>query len=235
MNLYRKTAIITGILFIIATAFGIASIPLSSFMNNQNYLINAANNEYQLITGVFFLIIMSFACAAIAIWLYPVLKTQNQTLALGSVCFRIMEAVFHIISAICLIALLTLSKQYIKAVRPDTLFYNILGTLLFSIHDVTSNLGLISWHIGAYMYYYVFYKSNLIPRWISIWGIIGIILAIISSIMLMYNFINQMSLIHTILNIPIGIQEMFFAVWIISKGFNPSVINSTYNKLEQIR
>ena len=226
MYAYRKTSIIVGILFIIATAFGIASLPFSSILNDSNYLIKAADYEYQIIISVLFQIIMSFACAGIAIGLYPILKKYNQALSIGSVSFRIMEAIFHIISAICLLILLKLSQEYIKAGVQEILNFKTIGTLLLITRDNTSNLGLISWHLGALMYYYIFYKSKLIPRWLSGWGIIGILLAILSSILLLFNLLTQTSHIHTAMNVPIAFQEMFFAIWLIVKGFDSAKIGS---------
>ncbi|MDP3721484.1 MAG: DUF4386 domain-containing protein, partial [Anaerolineaceae bacterium] len=70
------------------------------------------------------------------------------------------------------------------------------------------------------IYYSAFYKYKLVPRWISVWGLIGISLTLITSIMMMFN--PNFSTIQTISNIPIALQEMVMAVWLIVKGFSIS-------------
>ena len=77
------------------------------------------------------------------------------------------------------------------------------------------------------MYYIVFYKTKLIPRWLSIWGLVGAALCILSSMLVMFNVIGAFSTVQIVLNLPfIGVQEMVLAAWLIIKGFNSSVIDS---------
>ncbi len=68
--------------------------------------------------GALFQLIMAFACAGIAIWLYPILKKHNEVLALGAVGFRIIENVFQIVGTLGLLSLLTLSQESVKADAP---------------------------------------------------------------------------------------------------------------------
>jgi hypothetical protein len=70
------------------------------------------------------------------------------------------------------------------------------------------------------MYYYVFYQTKLIPRWLSAWGIVGIILVVVVSMLLMFRVITPMSQIQIVLSIPIALQELVLALWLIVKGFN---------------
>jgi hypothetical protein len=223
MDSYRKNAMIAGGLWIVGTVAGILSFPFLGIVDKPDYLTKIATNENQVITGAFFLLVMAFACSGIAIWLYPVLKKQNQALALGSVGFRIIENVLGIVSAICLLSLVPLSQEFVKAGAPVASYFQTSGTLLLLARDSISNIHLIPFCIGALMYYYLFYQSKLIPRWLSVWGFVAIILSLASAFLVLFDLIGDFSTAQVVLSIPIGVQELVLGVWLIVKGFNPSV------------
>ena len=226
MDTNRKTAIIVGVLFIIGTVAGILCLPFLGSVNAPDYLIKVAQNENQVMIGALLVLIMAFACAGIAIWLYPVLKKHNEALALGSVGFRIIEGVFDIVGVISLLLLLTLSQEFVKAGAPDSSYFQTLGTLLLGAHDSISNISLIPFCLGALMYYYIFYQSKLIPRWLSGWGLLAIIMNLTSALLVLFALIGPFSTVQVVLSLPIFLQEMVLAVWLIVKGFNPSPIAS---------
>ncbi|MGB6369714.1 MAG: DUF4386 domain-containing protein [Atribacterota bacterium] len=232
MNTYRKNAIIVGVLFITATVAGILSVVFSGPIDAPDYLINVSANATQVIIGALLVLIMAFACAGIAIWLYPVLKKHNEALALGSVGFRIIEGVLHIVGVIGLLSLVTLSQEYVKAGAPDASYFQSLGTLLLAARDWTGVLGSFAFILGALMYYYIFYQSKLIPRWLSVWGLIGVPLWIAAELLIMFGLIESFSTNAILLDIPIAVNEMVLAVWLIVKGFNPSAIASASAKTE---
>lgn len=74
------------------------------------------------------------------------------------------------------------------------------------------------------MYYYVLFRSRLVPRWLSGWGLIGAALLLVSTVYAGFAQEFGFSTVNTVLNIPIGLQEMVLAVWLIAKGFNPAAI-----------
>lgn len=85
----------------------------------------------------------------------------------------------------------------------------------------------IVFSIGALFIYYIFYKTKLIPTWLSLWGLIGAILYLAYPILFMFNFDIG------ILQIPLAVQEMIMAGWLIVKGFNSSVQDSLSNYSEE--
>jgi hypothetical protein len=222
MNIYRKNAMIAGVLWIIGTVAGILSLPFLGIIDKPDYLIRIAANENQVRTGAFLILIMALACTGIAIWLYPVLKRQNQALALGSVGFRIIENVLGIVSAICLLSLVPLSQELVKADAPAAAYFQNSGALLLGARESISNIALIPFCIGAVMYYYVLYQSKLIPRWLSGWGLVAIIMNLASALLVLFDLMGEFSTAQVVLSIPIGVQEMVLGVWLIVKGFNPS-------------
>ncbi len=233
MNSYRKNARIPGVLFLIATVAGILSAVFSaSILDAPNYLINVSANESQVIIGALFVLIMAFACAGIAIWLYPVLRKHDEALALGSVGFRLIEGVFHLVVVASMLSLLTLSQEYIKAGAPDASYFQSFGTLLHAAGDWAGMLGSTAFILGALMYYYLFYQSKLIPRWLSVWGLIGVPFWIAEILLSLFGLIEPFSTNTILLDLPIAINEMVLAVWLIAKGFNPSAIASLSAKTD---
>jgi hypothetical protein len=227
MNTYRKNAVIVGVLFIIATVLGVLGRSfLQPILDAQDYLIKISANENQVIIGGLLALLAAFACAGIAIGLYPVLKKHHEALALGSVGFRLMEGMLYIIGVVALLSLLTLSQEYVTAGASNASLFQASGTSLLAVRDWAGKLSIIAFTLGALMYYYVFYQSKLIPRWLSGWGFIGAALSLAGALLAISGQIIYFSTPFILIQLPIGVQEMVLAVWLIVKGFNPSAIAS---------
>lgn len=231
MNTNRTTAIIVGVLYIIGTVAGVLSVV--SIIDDPDYLIKVSANENQVIIGAFFQFIMVAAYVGIAISLYPILRKYNEGLALGFVGFRIIAGVFIIIGVISLLLLLTLSQEFVKAGAPDSSYFQTLGGLLRAGRDLVNHVAMIlALSLGGLMYYYIFYQTKLVPRWLSGWGLVGTTLTILASLLLMFRLIGLITPIYMVFNLPMALQEMVLAVWLIVKGFNPSVIASGFAKTD---
>jgi len=226
MNSYRKNAVIVGVLFIACSAATLLSYPFSGpILDDQDYLAKLAGNETLVIIGAFIEFIWAATCTGIVIWAYPILKKYNGALALWSVGFRIVEGVFVIIGTLSLLSLLSLSQEFVKAGVPDASSFQTSGTLLLAVRDWAHNFVLmIPFALGALLFYFILYRSKLIPRWLSGWGFIGAALSIVAT--LYYSFTHDLGLIHTLMSAPIGLNELVLAVWLIVKGFNSSAIAS---------
>jgi len=223
MDSYRKTAIIVGVLFITATvAYSLGVIFLDPILGGSDYLTKASENENLVIIGALFVLIDAIAVAGISIVIYPILKKHNETLALGYVGARIAEGVLFIVNVITILTLLTLSQEFVKAGAPNASYYQTLGTLLLAAGDWSFLLGFgLVFTLSALILNFVLYQSKLVPRWLSIWGLVGAVL------LFAYYLLQPFSInIVEILVIPIAVQEMVFAVWLIVKGFNSSAIDS---------
>jgi len=234
MNTYRKTAIIVGVLFITATVVSsLYYVILTPILNAPDYLINVSENEIQVIIGVLFYLIDCAAVVVIPIMLFPIFKKHNEALALGYVGSRIIESVTLIVGHISLLSLLTLSQEYVQAAAPDASHFQALGALLLAVIDWTHLLGveivfastaLIVFASTALILNYLLYKSKLVPRFISVWGLIGAILLLAEGLLGMFGFSLTSEI--SIFSLPIAVQEMVLAIWLIVKGFNPSAIAS---------
>jgi hypothetical protein len=213
MNYYRKIAISAGVLFIIATGADLLSIPFLGPMTATNYLVSVSANGGLVAAGALLLFIGGAAATGIAISLYPVLRKYNRGLALGAVCG--------------LLLLITLSQQFVKAGAPDSSYFQTLGVLLVAGYRWVANVGsLLAFSIGCLLYYIIFYRTKLVPRWLSGWGLVAGILSMLSCLLVMFGLMAPFSTEQVVLALPMLPQEMVLAVWLIVKGFNPSVIAS---------
>jgi hypothetical protein len=224
MNTHRKTAIIVGGLYIIGTVAGVLSVVFtSSILNAPDYLMQVFVNKNQIVTGSLFVLLMGFALALIPALVFPILKKYNEALALGYVVFRGgLETVTYMATVISWLLLLPLSQEYAKAGAPEASYFQTLGALLRGVADLPMTVFVFG--LGALMFYYLLYQSNLIPRWISVWGFIAIALHLATGLLIIFGLQNGFSTLNSVMNLPIFLQEMVMAVWLIVKGFNPSAI-----------
>ena len=118
MNSYRKTAIIVGALFITALASSMLSGQFLESINDPDYLTAVSANENKVLIGALLMVVLTASVVAIPIMLFPILKLNNESLALMYVGARIFEGFFDIVIAISYLLLLTLSREFVKVETP---------------------------------------------------------------------------------------------------------------------
>jgi hypothetical protein len=223
-NSTRNVTVITGVIFIIATVAALLAAMFVPVLTGTDYLTLVSTRSDQVAAGAILYLIAAFTSAGIAISMYPVLRRLNAGLSLGSVVFRTMEAVMYIVAVVNLLSLLTLSKQFVTAGVSDRASLQAIGDSFRSARDLATLTAVFAFCIGAFMYYYLFFQSRLIPRWLSGWGIFAIILMMTACVSALFS--GNPITGYTLLVIPIALQEIVLAVWLIVKGFNQSVIDS---------
>jgi hypothetical protein len=229
MNSNRKNARWAGVFYIIATVAPIATIFFIGFLGGgvagepmPDYLAHVSASETNVIIGMLLEWVWALAVVGIAVTLLPILKLHNEALALGFSGLRFIEALTTVIHAIILMTLLTLSQGFVEAGAPEGSYFQTVGNVLLAIREWAFIIGSgLVWSLSAVILNYILYKSNLIPRWLSVWGFIGGVLSFA-------NYFPELFGIASIeiLFLPIALQEMVFAVWLIVKGFNSSTIVS---------
>ena len=220
MDSTRKTAIIVGVLFIIALASSLLSGEFLGSVYDPDYLNSVSANENQVLIGVLFQLTLTASVVAIPIVMFPILKKINESSALGYVGARIFEGFFDALMAISMLLLLTLSREFVKAGAPDTSYFQTSGALLLAAYDWSSIVENFPYGLGALIFYYLLYRSKLVPRWLSAWGIVGGILMLAMGILRMFGFPV------IFLAIPIILNELVLAILLIVKGFNSSALAS---------
>lgn len=217
----NRTARIVGILFILATVAGVIGAVLLSSMSDTNILTKIYENQNQMIIGALMILIMGVCVAGVAIWMYPIFKKQYPGMALGYAAARIVEGVLDIVLVIIFLSLVTLSKQFVVAGLPESSQFQVTSQLLFELQAqwIGPFLLAIVFCISGLMFYYMLYKTKLVPRFLSIWGFGAIVLHLVSAFLPLFG-VDPASSIFILLDIPIAINEMVLAVWLIIKGFN---------------
>jgi len=172
----RRTAIATGVLLIVATVAALAAAAVEPVLTRTDYLTGVADNPNGLTTGAVLYLIAAGTSVGIAIALYPLLKRVNAPLALGSVVFRTIEAVFYAVAVVSLLTVLHLGQQLATAPADDPSAIHAIGDSLLSMRDHATLSGALAFCVGALLYYALFYRSRLVPRWLSVWGLAGVLL-----------------------------------------------------------
>ena len=227
MNKNRKTAIIVGVLFIMAivTLF-IGEAFYKPILSSPDYLDNAYPNRIIVIIGILLEFIGVLGLVLIPVFLFPIFKKHNEVLALGYVSFRLFEAVLLSVAQINKLSLINLSQDYLNKGGADASYFQNIGNSIQSVIYWVNSDGLIYlvvFVIGALILYAALYKSKLIPRWLSIWGLIAAVAILTASVMSTFAIFPVLTIL---LIIPIALQELTMAIWLIVKGFNSSAIAS---------
>jgi Domain of unknown function (DUF4386) len=218
MNSNRKSAVTAGVLFILATVASFVALALTPALTGADTLTRFAAHPNQAAAGALVYLVCFFAGAGIAIAMYPTMKGSNAGLALGSVVFRALEAVFYLVGLVCLLSLPALGRQLTTAGAAERTSLQAIGNTLVSMHDQAALVGVFAFCLGAFMYYTLFFRSRLIPRWLSGFGIVAIVLMAAACVLALFSGNRITSYIP--LAAPIAVQEMVLAVWLIAKGFN---------------
>jgi len=217
--------VVAGVLLIVATVASLLSGPFLAPVTGSDYLTEAAAHDGQVAIGVLLGLVAAFAAPGIAIALFPVLRRFGEGLALGSVGFRIIEGVFYALGILILLSLSTLSQEFVDAGAPGDQHFTTLGdSMLAQYHGLVDAGLLLAFGVGGLLYYLVFYRSRLIPTWLSVWGIGGVVLLMVAAVLIIFGAITPLSVGQIALAVPIGVQEMVLAVWLIVKGFNRTAL-----------
>ena len=177
--------------------------------------------------------VMGFSLAMIPILMYPILKKQNEVLAIGYVVFRgAIETVTYIAIGVCMLSFLNLSQNYVKTEVLNSSDYQNTGAIILRIRALFSTTTILVFSLGGLIFYVSLFQSKLIPRWLSIWGFVAIVLHLATGLLILFGLQSETSTSNTAMNFPIFLQEMVMAVWFIVKGFNANEVNLLIEKQE---
>jgi hypothetical protein len=200
MNKNRTIAIIVGALFLTST---VAFSIGSSYI--QSYFKDANLNKTLLITGVLLEICCGVAVAGIGVFMFPILRMFNKNLALGYAIFRIIECSIIIVGGTYLLSQLKIMWNY------EMIIFIFTG-------------------LGGLMFSHLLYQSKLIPRYLSVLGIIGYAMLLLGVSLNMLSYIDMKAGAGMLLYLPGGLFELFLPIWLFVKGFNSSAIASATAK-----
>ena len=231
MNTYRMNAVMAGALYFLGTVFGVLSgviggEVLSSFsfgkpLAGVDMLGLVAANSSRITGGVFLILMMGISLVAMTVLLYPIFRKDSEELAMGMVLFRgALEGTWYFVTALGFLALVALGNEYV-ATGADSAALQSMGNVLYQFQASLAPVGPIFFLIGATCLYLSFYRTRLIPRWLSVWGFIAVVFYMASTLL---KFFHMDPGIGFYLEMVMAPQELVMAVWLIVKGFNPSAI-----------
>jgi hypothetical protein len=221
MNASRKSAIAVGVLFVVGTLAGVLSVIVSSpIQNAEDILAAVSGDEYRVVLGAAAVLVMGLALAMVPVVMFPILRRHSESLAIGYVVFRGgIESITYVATAVSWLLLLPLSQLYAESGFVDASNLRAVGSILLDARGI-GHITSIVFPLGAMMFYYLLYRTGLVPRWLAGWGLIGSILYLATGSLGLFDVISPGSTLELVLFLPLALQEMVLAVWLIVRGFN---------------
>lgn len=219
LETHRKISLTAGILYLL-TFISIPTLSLYASAKSASY-ITSSGSDTGAIIGAILETTMALACIGTAVVLYPVLKKQNQVLALGLVASRILEAsaIFIGVSLILTIVSIhqanigvgALAASHTLAIMYDRVFLQS-QSFLPAINDLL--LGIL------------LYQSRLVPRALSLIGIIGAFVLLAGYGAVMFNVIDQHGSWAGLSALLVALFEFSLGIWLVVKGFNQKSVTA---------
>lgn len=227
-ELSRSSAVVAGVFFIVAAVTAVIALALyGPVLNDANYIIAGAGNDSRIFGGAFLEVILAISAIGTAVALFPIVKRQNEGIALGYVAGRITESMLILLGAICLVSVVTLRQDFAGAATPDTGALVVVAKALVVIHNWTFLLGpSLAIGVNTSLLVYLMYRSGLVPRVIPVLGLIGGPVIFAAGTAELFGLFQQVSVWGAIAAIPVTAWEMSLAVWMIVKGFKPSAVSA---------
>jgi Domain of unknown function (DUF4386) len=227
MTSARKSAVVAGVFFIVAAVAAIVGLALyDPVLNDPRYVVESTDDT-RVLLGALFEIVLAIAVIGTAVTLYPIVKRQNEGIALGYVAGRASEAVVIVVGLVSLLSVVTLAQDSADAAGDQAASLLTTGEALVAIHDWTFLLGPgFAIGVNTLMLAYLMYRSGLVPRPIAVIGLVGGPVIFASSTAVLFGLYEQISMPGAIAGIPVFAWEMSLAVWLIAKGFKPSATRS---------
>jgi hypothetical protein len=222
----RQTAFLGGLLYVITFA---ASIPaafyfLAPVLDNPDYVLGSGSDA-RVITGGLLDVVTAIAGIGTAVVLFPVVRRQNRTLALGFVTSRLLEAAIIVIGVVSLLAIVTLRKDFAGAPGADTDSLSTTAASLVAVRDFTFHLGPgFMAAVNALLLGSLMYRSGLVPRVIPVMGLIGAPLLLAAKIATVYGVNDDSTMWSVIALAPIFFWELSLGIYLVVRGFRPSAV-----------
>ncbi len=225
MNPTRRTALIVGVLFFLTFVTSIAAVFFyGPVLTDVNYVVGGGPDT-RVFVGAFLdllLIITNMGCAIV---LFPLLKKQNETIALGYVVARLVECTFILIGVLSVLAVVTLRQH---AAPADSASLVVAAKSLIAIKNWTFLLGpgFMDGIGTGLMLGWLMYRSGLVSRRVALLGVIGGPLLAISGAAVLLGVIPDGSTVQHVMTIPEILWEAFLALWLPVMGFRSVALSA---------
>jgi hypothetical protein len=218
VNSTRNVAFVAGGLYLL-TFISIPTLALYGPVHEPNYIVGPGPDTAVIIGGVLE-IIVALAGIGTAVVLFPLLKKQNESFALGLVAARILESGTIFVGVAFILSIVTLRQAGVGAEALVT------SHALATLYDRIFLLGQSFMPaVCDLLLGFLLYKSRLVPRALSLIGIIGAPLLVVGYIAVLFGLIGRLAPLAALTAIPVALFEFSLGVWLVTKGFNPSATN----------
>ena len=219
MSSTRQTALVAGVLYLL-TFVSIPTLALYAPVHDPKYIVGPGPDTNVFFGGILE-VIVALASVGTAVVLFPVVKRQNEAVALGFVASRVLEAATIFAGVAFLLSVVTLRQA---GVGPEGL---VTGRALVAMYDRMFLLGQSFFPaVNAALLGWLLYRSRLVPRALPLLGFIGVPLLIGADVAVLFGLIGRSSSPAALAALPIALWEFSLGVWLVVKGFNPSPILS---------
>jgi hypothetical protein len=227
MTSLRKTALVAGIFYLI-TFISMPTLALYGPMKNHRDWILSSGSHTGVLVGGFLEVIVALAGIGTAVTLYPVVKRQNEGVALGFVAARLLEAAMIFTGVVSLLSLVTLRHDLGGTAGANAAALVTAGASHVAIYNVTFLLGqTLMPCVNALLLGSLMYRSRLVPRVIPVLGLIGSPLLITAVIATLFGGdIGHVSAFAAFATLPVAAWEFSLGLWLVVKGFRPSPITA---------
>jgi hypothetical protein len=226
---HRAAATTAGILYIIGTVSGVLSKAVAYFPahNAEDPLAYAASHPDAMATGALLVLVMGLSLALVPVVLFPVLRRLDEVLATGYLIIRgAVEATTYVIVAIAWLMLVPLADTMAAGPGASSPVGERLGNLVLDSEGASIVMSLVFCFGGA-LFYVLLYRSRIVPRWIASWGLLALPLYAVAYLLAMYGAVGINSAQVNLMALPLALQEMVLAIWMIARGFRPAVDSPT--------
>jgi hypothetical protein len=225
MDSNRRTALITGALFVITfvTSIPAALVLYTPVLDDANFIVGAGADT-GVALGAFLEVILIIANVGTAVALFPILKRQNEGLALGHVGARLVECTFIAIGIVSILAVVTLRQDFAGAAGGDPGSFVTAGKSLVAVHDWTFLLG-PGWVVGVgngLILGWLMYRSGLVPRGMALLGLVAGPVLLAGGTAALLGVIEPDSALKSLAAAPEFVWELSLGVYLMVKGFKAS-------------
>ncbi|WP_199485333.1 DUF4386 domain-containing protein [Actinomadura craniellae] len=219
----QRTARIAGVWFILTFVLSIPAVVLyGPVLDDANYILGAGADT-QVRLGALLEILTAVANVATAVVLFPILKRQSESIALGYVGLRILESTLIVMGIVSVLAVVALRQELAGGGDADAA---LIGRSLVALKDQTFLLGpaFCAGFGNGLLLGYLMYRSGLVPRAMALIGLIGGPIACATATAVLFGVYEQQSPVNFLFTAPEIVWELSLGIWLITKGFRPAPI-----------
>lgn len=226
MSASRTTALVAGIFFVLTFVTSIPAALLYGAVLDTTDTIISAGTEMRVRWGAFLEVLLVIANVGTAVTLFPIIKRQNEGVALGYVAARIVESAIIVVGMVSVLSLVTLRQDLAGATGADAASLVPIGEALSAIHEWASLFG-PTYCAGVgngILLGYLMFRSGLVPRGMALLGLIGGPLICAAATAVLFGVVERTAGPAFIASLPEIAWEASLGIYLIVKGFRPSTV-----------